>query len=250
MLIVLIGLDGDAGQSGIAGDVVGLPQEAVAGGIPALKQLVQIDLAAGGGEGKEIHVVYMDISVAMGFGIGGIQHEHLIELLGAFRAVFQHGAHGTVAVDVGVLPLEVQIPRVLEGQILKGAHEPGVHLPDAGTLRPVEDEFLSGAGVAVFDQHLFHHILHLFHRGRRVKGKRGQTLDHLIRELAGGLIIMAADGSGRLIDGAGDLLHIEIHGPAIPLDNLRHHHFPAPPTPKRHNILYDVLRTVPIIANI
>ena len=32
MLVVLVGLDGDAGQGGIAVDVVGLPQIAVAGG--------------------------------------------------------------------------------------------------------------------------------------------------------------------------------------------------------------------------
>ena len=40
MLVVLVGLDGDAGQGGVGGDIVGLPQIAVACGEPALEQLL------------------------------------------------------------------------------------------------------------------------------------------------------------------------------------------------------------------
>ena len=83
VLVVLVGLDGDAGQRRIAGDVVRLPQEAMAGGKAAFKQPVQVDLAAGGGQGEEIQVVDVDIPVAVGLGVFGVEHKHFVELLGA-----------------------------------------------------------------------------------------------------------------------------------------------------------------------
>ena len=54
VLVVLVGLDGDAAQGGVGGDVVGLPQGAVAGGEAPLEQLFDVDLAAGGGQAQEI----------------------------------------------------------------------------------------------------------------------------------------------------------------------------------------------------
>ena len=39
MLVVLVGLDGDAGESRIAGDIVGLAQNAMTGGEAALEEL-------------------------------------------------------------------------------------------------------------------------------------------------------------------------------------------------------------------
>ena len=109
VLIVLIGLDGNTGQSGVGGDVVGLPQMAVAGGKATLEQLFNIDLAAGGGEGIEVQVVDVDVPLPVGLGLLGLQDKHLIELLGPLAAVFQHGAHGGVGVDVGIFPLDVAV---------------------------------------------------------------------------------------------------------------------------------------------
>ena len=69
MLIVLVRLDGDAGQRGVAGDVVGLAQHAVTGGEAALEELPQLNLAAGGGQGVEVHVVNVDIALAVCLGV-------------------------------------------------------------------------------------------------------------------------------------------------------------------------------------
>ena len=109
VLVVLVRLDGNAGQGRVAGNVVGLAQHAVAGGEAALEQLAQLDLAAGGGQGVEVHVVDVDIALAVGLGVARVDDAHLVELLGRFRAVLQHGAHGGVGVDVGVLALHVGI---------------------------------------------------------------------------------------------------------------------------------------------
>ena len=103
--LVLVGLDGDAGQSGVAADVVGLPQVAVAGGKAVVEQLDQVDLAAGLGKGVEVLVVDVDLPVGVGLGDVGRDDVLIVEALGPLRAVLQHGAHGGVGVDVGVLPL-------------------------------------------------------------------------------------------------------------------------------------------------
>ena len=128
VLIVLVGLNGDAGQRGIAVDIVGLPQHAVTGGEAAVEQIQQVDLAAGGGQGVEVQVVDMDIPVMMGSRKTGIQHVHFIELLRAFAAELEHTAHGGIAVDVGVFALDVAVHRVLAGDVLEHLHQTGVHL--------------------------------------------------------------------------------------------------------------------------
>ena len=49
VLIVLVGLNGDGSQCGIAGDALGLSQIAVTGGKATVEQPENINLAAGGG---------------------------------------------------------------------------------------------------------------------------------------------------------------------------------------------------------
>ena len=61
VLVVLIGLDGDAGKRRITGDIIRLPQKAVAGRETAFKQLFNIDLAAGSRQGEKIQVMDVDI---------------------------------------------------------------------------------------------------------------------------------------------------------------------------------------------
>ena len=51
VLVVLIGLDRNTGQRGVACDIVRLRRKAVAGAETAAKQLLDVDLATGGGQG-------------------------------------------------------------------------------------------------------------------------------------------------------------------------------------------------------
>ena len=122
VLIVLVGLDGDAGERGIAVDVPRFAQISFAGGKAVFEQAEQVDLAAGRGEGEEIHIVDMDIAIAVRLGVLGLDHAQKVELLCAFRAVFQHGAHGSVAIDIGVFALEVGIFGGTEGDVLINLH--------------------------------------------------------------------------------------------------------------------------------
>ena len=80
--LVLVRLDGDARQRGVTGDAVGLAQVAVAGGEAALEELAQVDLAAGGGQRVEVHIMDMDVAFHVGAGELGVDHAHGVELLG------------------------------------------------------------------------------------------------------------------------------------------------------------------------
>ena len=93
----------------------------------------------------------------------GVEHVHLVELLGAFAAVFQHGTHCGVAVDVGVFALDVAVRRGHEGQILVYLHQGGVHLARPGAVCAVQYVSLGGLCVTLLDEHSFYHILYFFY---------------------------------------------------------------------------------------
>ena len=79
------------------------------GGESAVEQLEQVYLAAGGCEGEEIQVMDMNIAVDVRLGVLRVEDVHLVELLRALAAVFQHGSHGGVAVDICVFALDVAV---------------------------------------------------------------------------------------------------------------------------------------------
>lgn len=165
MLVILIGLKGDAGKRAVALNALRLAQEAVAGIESALEQLLDVNLAAGGGKREKIQIVNVDVPVLVRLAVLGLQHIHLIELLGSLAAVLEHGAHGGIAVNIGVLSLQIALAGVLEGEIAHGPHQPGLALTHAGTLVAVKNICLCSAGVSQLNQRLFHQILHFFHIG-------------------------------------------------------------------------------------
>ena len=73
----------------------------------------------------------MDVALCVGLGMLGLEDAHLVELLGALRTVLEHGAHGGVCVDVGVLALDVALRRLGEGDVVEGLHQAGVDLARA-----------------------------------------------------------------------------------------------------------------------
>ena len=137
VLVVLVRLDGDAGERRVAGDVVGLAQESMAGGEAVLEQFLNVDLATGRGQGVKIKIVDMDIAILVGFGMLRLQDIHFVVDLGPFRAVFQHRTHGGVAVDIGVVPFQVAVAGIAGGDLVIGFHEAGVHFPGPGPFRPI-----------------------------------------------------------------------------------------------------------------
>ena len=233
VLVVLVGLDGDTAQGGIGGDVVGLPQGAVAGGKAAFEQLPDVDLAAGGGQGKEVQVVDMDVSLPVRPGMIRVEHEHIVELLGSFRAELEHAAHGGIPVDVGVLPLQVGFPCGGERDVLIGLHQAGVHLPGPAALVPIQDVGFGGLYVAVVHQHPLHQILDVLHVGL-LAPLHIQDGEHLFRQALGSLLLSRLVGGVEgLGDGLGDLSLIKVGQPPVPLPDLCHCHLQAHPFSKR-----------------
>ena len=184
-----------------------------------MEQIQQIDLAAGGRQGIEIQIMDMDIPVMMGSRKTGVQHVHFVELLRALAAELQHAAHGGIAVDIGVFPLDIAVHRVLAGDVLKYLHQAGVHLAHTAALGAVKDIRLGGTHEALFDQYALHHILHLLHRGHG-----GDVLivfqlrDHQRRQLLSRLVgLLAAASQKTMGNGVLDFARVKGHDPAVPL---------------------------------
>ena len=104
----------------------------------------------------------------MGSGLLRLQDELLIELLGALAAVFEHGAHGCVAVDVAVFTFDVGVNGVGKGELLVNSHQTGVHLAHTAALGAVQNIVFGHHVVPVVHEHALHNILNVFHRRRGV----------------------------------------------------------------------------------
>ena len=165
VLVVLVGLDSDACKSRIACDILGFTKMAVAGVETVFEKFKDIDLAAGGGESKEVKVMNMNIAVVMCLCMTGIKDIHFIELFCGFASVFKHGAHGGVAVYVCVFAFNVVFLCRLESEVFHGLHKAGVHFADFVAVCTVKDIALCGAGMSGFDKHFFNNVLNVFNVG-------------------------------------------------------------------------------------
>ena len=170
----------------------------------------------------------MDVAAVVCLCVLWVQHKHLIKSLGALRAIFEHGAHGGVAVDIGVFPLDVVFGSAFEGQVLIHLHQGGVHLPHTGALCAVEDIFFGSAGMSVFNQYLFHHVLNLLDSGQ-MRGRIFflQTLLDLQSKAVSSLVILASHRGRCAKDRPCDFLHVIGGGPSVPFDDgVEHEHSP------------------------
>ena len=134
VLVVLVGLNGNGRQRRIAGNALRLAQVAVPGGEASVEQLQKVYLAAGGGEGVKIKIVDMDIALGVRLGLRRRKQISRVIRLGARRAYLQHGAHGRVAVNIGVIALHVAEAGVYIGDFVDGLHQTGFCLADARAL--------------------------------------------------------------------------------------------------------------------
>ena len=122
VLVVLVRLNSYAGERRVAGDVLRRAQEAVSGREAVLEQLQNIYLAAGSRKRQEVEVVDVYIALSVRLRVNRVEDVHLVELLRALRAVFEHRTHSGVAVDISVLALDVRVARRLKRQVLVGLH--------------------------------------------------------------------------------------------------------------------------------
>ena len=225
VLIVLVALDGNAGKRRIAGDIVRLAQDAVASGEAALEKLAQLNLAARGGQRIEVHIMDVNVSLAVSLCKLRVDDAHLVELLGGFTAVLQHGAHGGIGVDVGVLALHVRIRRLGERDVLEGLDEARVHVTHAVALGAIEDVGLGRLHEARLDERLFHKVLNALDGGGSLDGAALQLRNYLVGDLVG--LLAALHGRARLkrlLNRLGNLLLMELRGASVTLNDGGNNH--------------------------
>ena len=227
MLVVLVRLKRDAGQRRGASDAGGLPQRAVPRAESSLEEPLQADLTAGRRQGQEVHVVDVDVSAAVRLGVLRPQDEYLVEVLRALGAVAQHRPHGRVAVDVGVLALQVAVPRVPERQRLVDVHQVALHLPRAAAAGAVEDVGLGRPRAAGLDQHLLHDVLNLLHLGHSALELLLHAGHDALRQRHGLRSRLSHRRQGPP-DGPGYLFSVKGHLAPIPLFDPGEHLFLPP----------------------
>ncbi len=165
----------------------------------------------------------MNVSIFVRCRMLRFQYVQVVELLGTFRSVFQHCAHGRIAVDIGILPFKVVVFGIKKGQPFINLHQSGVHFPYAGSFCPVEDILLGGSGMPVFNQNLFHGILDFFHSGHLSVHDQFNVLNNFFCKGQGCVIVISACSTCCLEYGIRYLFNIKGHFTAITFSNLGNH---------------------------
>ena len=159
MLVVLIGLDGNRGQSGIAGNRLGFTQIPVPGGKAVVEQAEDINLRAGGRHMIKVEVMNIDIAFAEGFRMLRPKQIHFIVCLGTGRPDLQHAAHGGIAVNIGVVTLQVAGNGVLLRDLIDRLHQGSVGIACMSPVGAVKDIGLCRVIETILHQLMLHGIL-------------------------------------------------------------------------------------------
>ena len=215
VLVILVGLDSDTSQGSIRCDVVGFTQNTVACGEAVLEQFQQVDLTAGGCQCIEIQIVDVDVAVSVGVGMFGVQHIAFIEVFCAFGTVFQHGAHGCVAVDIGIFAFDVTVCCIFVCDVFECFHQTIVHVSYSCTFCSVQDVSLCGTHIAVVDQYAFYAVLDLFYCGGFDAFFLESVGYFVSKAQADAVILCAYCRLKRFIDGAGNLVDIKEYLTAV-----------------------------------
>ena len=223
VLVVLVGLDGDGRQRRVALDALRLAQETVAGGEAPVEQVDDVDLGAGGGQRIKIEVMDVDVALPVGLGLFRGQQVSLVVCFGARCADLQHAAHRGVAVDVGVVALDVALAGVHLGDLVDGLHQTGVRLTNTGAVGAVEDVLLGGVVKAQPHQLALNDVLDLLDLRRGIGIFGFQVLHDRLCHRRSALQGRAAGRLHCLLHSGQNLGAVKADDSAVPFDNFLHH---------------------------
>ena len=161
--IILIALDGNAGQRCIGTDAVRLAQETMPRREPAVEQLQQIDLAAVERDQREILVMDMDPVLLVRLAELIRQHIVIDKVLGTLRTELEHDAHRRIGVDVCIVALEIDIHSISKENVAVGRHQVLLRRAALGMLLPIGDVLLRHIIEIVFHELLLNDILDFLH---------------------------------------------------------------------------------------
>ena len=165
----------------------------------------------------------MDRAFPVGLGVLRAEQIHLVIGLRAGGADLKHGAHGRVAVDVGVVPLHVAGPGVDPGDLVDGLHQGRIRLPGTGPVGPVEDIRLGRVGEAVVHQLLLHLVLNGLNIGGRIFEFPLQLPLHVVGHPGSIGGVALPGGLHGLEDCGRDLILVIQDDTAVPLDDALDH---------------------------
>ena len=187
----------------------------VACGKAVFKELQKVNLAAGHSQRVKIHVMYVNIALFVSLYMLRIDNIHLVEFLSALRAVFEHSAHGSITVNVGILTLYIVIFSFLESKVLIYLHEFGVHVPYSCTFRSVKNVLLGCSCMSVFYENFFYSILNLFYSRHVVMTHFQKIQLNLLSQIHCHLPVTAAENLCRFKNGVGYFIDVKIYSPAV-----------------------------------
>ena len=227
VLVILIGLNGDGGQCGVACNALGFTEIAMSGGKTAMEQPDNINLTAGGGQRIKVKVVNVNVTFPICLGMLGAEEICFVIGLRPCCTDLEHGAHGGVAVDVGVIPLHVAGTGIDVGDLIDGLHERRVCFTGTGAVGPIENIGLGGGVEAVIHELLLNGVLNGLYigGGGRIAGL--QIGLHGSGD-PGGVISSAFSAGFQRFQNSGNNFALLIeHHTAVPLYNALNHSSPS-----------------------
>ena len=223
VLVVLVGLDGDGCQCRIALDALWLTQKAVSSRKAAVKQIDNVDLGTGGGQRIKVKVMDVDVALAVGFCLCRCQQVGFVVSLGACGTNLQHTAHCGVAVDIGVVTLNVALAGIHTGDFVDGLHQAGVCLSDAGAVCAIEDILLCHLVKAHAHQLMLNNILNLLDFRWGIGIMLLQISDNCLCHRCGALRSRLTGCLHRFFHRCKNLAAVEVDDTPISFDNFVNH---------------------------
>ena len=144
------------------------------------------------------------------------------EILGALGAVFQHGAHGRVAVDIGIFALDVLLDGRGVGQLLVNVHQIRFGITYLGMFGAVKDIGLGRPGIVVLDERILDDILDFLHMPEPLLIQLAADLFRHEEEIRR-RHVLPSHGLVGLGNGVENLDGIKRHARSITLDDAGRH---------------------------
>ena len=229
MLVVLVGLDCDRCQRCIALDALRLPQESVSGRKASVEQVDNINLGAGGGQGIKIKIMDVDITLAISLCLLRCQQVCLVVGFGSCCANLQHTAHRGVAVDVGVVSLDVALARIHLGDFVDGFHQTCICLADTCAVCTIKDVLLCRLVKAHSHQLMFDNILYFLNLRRGLLISFLQAFGNGLCNRRSALRRGVSGCLHRLLDSGKNLALVKINDTSVSFDNFIYHLDPSCP---------------------
>ena len=137
MHLILVCLDRNTCQGSIGCNGFWLTDKSVTSRESIMEQLHQIDLAAG--LCQHVKVFIMDMNIAIDMRSRNILRQNIVvyKIVSTLRTIFQHGSHGSIRINIGILTLDICISRAGKCKFPVNIYQICFRFSDFGMLCPI-----------------------------------------------------------------------------------------------------------------